>query len=209
MKKNDKKLSNIILPNKKINFFVFTILILGLISGSIFLLNLNETDKHNTILQINNFVINLSKNKINIGQALKSSIIINYIFIFLIWVDGLSIIGVIFNIFLMYIKGFILGFSLSGILLCYKYSGLLLAIIYVLFGQLLSIIIIGVLTIYSIMFTKNFLNIIFSKTIKKRNYMIKKYTIILIFSIIFIFIASIFEVYVFPNVLKMIISFYV
>ena len=39
--------------------------------------------------------------------------------------------------------------------------------------------------------------------------MLKKYTIILIFSIILSFISSLAEVYLFPNILKIIISLYV
>lgn len=208
MKKKKMKLSDIIIPNKKINYFVITIIVLGLISGSIFLLSLNGTDRTNTILQIKNFITNLNNNKINNNSAFKNSLIINYIFIFLIWGLGLSIIGIIFNIFLTYIKGFILGFSLASIFITYKYRGLLMALIYILPGQLLSIIAISILTIYSIMFAKNLLEIIITKRIKKNNHMTKKYIIILIISIILSFISSISEVYIFPNILKVIISIY-
>ncbi|MBR3162275.1 MAG: stage II sporulation protein M [Bacilli bacterium] len=203
-----KKLSNIIIPNKKINYFVITVLLFGVISGSIFLIILNETDKNNTILQIQNFITNLNNNTINNGLALKNSLIINYLFIFLIWGLGLSIIGIIINIFLTYIKGFIIGFSLSSIFLTYKYKGLLMAITYIFPSQLLNIIIVCILTIYSIMFSLNLLEIIIKKRINKHNHFLKKYIIILLFSIIISFISSIIEVYMFPNILKAIINIY-
>ena len=163
MKKKKTKLSDIIIPNKKINYFVTTILIFGLISGSIFLLKLNEPDKKNTIIQIQSFIKNLNNNSINNGLALKNSLIINYTFIFLIWGLGLSIIGIIINIFLTYIKGFITGFTISSIFLTYKYKGLPMAILYIFPSQLLNIIIVCVLTIYSIMFSLNLLEIIIKK----------------------------------------------
>ena len=153
------KLSDIILPSKKINFFVVTVLVLGLISGSIFLITLNSTDKANTILQIQTFFNNVSKNNINNGQALKNSLIINYTFIGVIWILGLTIIGVLFNIFLNYIKGFIIGFSISSIIATYKTKGLLAALLYVFPSQVFNVIIISVLTIYSIMFSSNLLSI--------------------------------------------------
>ena len=208
MKKSKTKLSNIILPNKKINSFVITILLFGIISGSIFLIILNETDKNNTITQIQTFITNLNKNNINTGLALKNSLIINYIFVLLIWGLGLSIIGILLNIFITYIKGFIIGFSISSILIAYKYKGLLMAIIYIFPGQLLNIITICILTIYSIMFSINLIEIIIQKKVKKNNKFLKKYIIILLFSVIVSFISAISEVYLFPNILKIIISLY-
>ena len=80
MNKKKTKLSNIILPSKKINYFVITILLFGVISGSIFLIVLNDTDKSNAILQIETFISNIDGNKIDNGLALKNSLIINYIF---------------------------------------------------------------------------------------------------------------------------------
>ena len=208
MNKKKTKLTNIILPSKKINYFVITILLFGVISGSIFLIVLNDTDKSNAILQIETFISNIDGNKIDNGLALKNSLIINYIFVGLIWGLGLSIIGVIFNIFLTYIKGFIIGFSISSIFLTYKYKGILMGLLYIFPHQIINIIVVCILTIYSIMFSHNLLTIIVSKNVKKNRSMLKKYVIILIFSVIASFISSILEIYMFPNLLKVIISLY-
>ncbi len=207
MKKKKTKILDIILPSKKINYFIITILVLGVISGSIFLVMLSETDKTTTINQIKTFFDNVSNNSINNGLALKNSLIINYIFIIVVWILGLSIIGILFNIFLVYIKGFILGFSISSIVATYSYKAIPASILYIFPAQILNIIVICILGIYSIMFTKNLLTIIISKKTNNR-VMLKKYTIILIFSIIISFISSLSEVYLFPNLLKLIISLY-
>lgn len=208
MNKKKTKLSNIILPSKKINYFLITILLFGIISGSIFLIVLNDTDKSNAILQIETFISNIDSNKIDNGLALKNSLIINYIFVGLIWGLGLSIIGVIFNIFLTYIKGFIIGFSISSIFLTYKYKGILMGLLYIFPHQIINIMVVCILTIYSIMFSHNLLTIIVSKNVKKNRSMLKKYVIILIFGVIASFISSILEIYMFPNLLKVIISLY-
>ena len=209
MNKKRTKLSDIILPNKKINFFVIIILTLGIISGSIFLITLNSTDKSNTILQIQSFFSNISNNSINNGQAMRNSLIINYVFIGVIWVLGLSIIGVLFNIFLTYIKGFIVGFSVSSIIVTYGYKGILASLLYVFPCQVFNVMVIGVLTIYSIMFSGNLLKIIVSKKNTNNRIIFKRYVVILVFSIIISFISSVLEVYLFPNLLKIIISLYV
>ena len=203
------KLSDIILPSKKINYFVVTILLFGVISGSIFLVILDSGDKSGTVLQIQTFISNLSNNKVDGGLALRSSLIINYIFVGLIWGLGLSIIGIIFNIFLTYIKGFVVGFSVASIFATYNYKGILMALLYLFPHQILNVIVVCVLTIYSIMFYLNLLEIIVTKKVKKNYNMLKRYVVILLFSIIISFISSILEVYLFPNLLKIIIDLYV
>ena len=207
MKKKKIKLSDIILPSKKTNFFVITILVLGLISGSIFLISLNATDKVKTIKQIQTFFINISKNNINNGQAIKNSLIINYIFVGVIWILGLTIIGVLFNIFLTYIKGFIIGFSVSSIIATYKIKGLLAALLYIFPSQVFNAIVVMTLTIYSIMFSHNLLKLAITKNNNKL--MLKRYIVILLLCIILSFISSLVEVYLFPNLLKIIISIYI
>ena len=82
-----------------------------------------------------------------------------------------------------------------------------MAILYVFPHQVINIIVVSILTIYSIMFANNLLGIIINKKAKK-NSMLKKYVIILIFCVIASFISSILEVYLFPNILKVIISLY-
>ena len=207
MKKKKTKILDIILPSKKTNYFIITILVLGLISGSIFLVMLSETDKTSVINQIKTFFDNIANGSINSGLALKNSLIINYIFVLVIWILGLSIIGILFNVFLVYIKGFILGFSISSIIATYNYKAIPATLLYVFPQQVLNVIVICILAIYSVMFTRNLLAIIINKKNNNR-LMLKKYTIILIFSIITSFISSALEVYLFPNLLKLIISLY-
>lgn len=206
--KNNIKLIDLILPNKKINFFIITIILLGIISGSIFLMMSNETDKANVVTQIETFLKNISTNSIDNGLALKNSLIINYLFVGIIWILGLSMIGIIINIFLAYIKGFLVGFSIASIFLTYKTKGIIACILYTFPTQIINIIVIIILSIYSIMFSKNLLEIINSKKNNNR-LMLKKYLVILIICIILSFISSLLEVYLFPNLLKLVVKYYI
>lgn len=206
---NQSKLRDLILPSKKINLFIITIIVLGIISGSIFLMIANETDKTSVITQIQTFFNNISNNSIDNGLALKNSLIINYLFVGAIWILGLSMIGVIVNIFLTYIKGFLVGFSVSSIFLTYGYKGILAALLYTFPTQIINIIVISLLSIYSIMFAKNLLQIIISKKNINNRLMLKKYTVILMLCIILSFISSLLEVYIFPNILKLVIKYYI
>lgn len=206
--KNKTKLMDLILPNKKINLFIISIIILGIISGSIFLMLASTTDKTAVITQIKTFMTNINNNSIDNGLALRNSLIINYLFVGLIWILGLSIIGVLVNIFLTFIKGFLVGFSISSLFLTYSYKGVLASLLYTFPAQIINIFVVSILSIYSIMFSKNLLQIISSKTNTNNRLILKKYIVILIISIILSFISSLLEVYLFPNILKLVVKYY-
>ena len=209
----NKKLNRglaIILPNKKINIFVIFIIILGIISGSIFLVVLKDTDKTLIITRIESFMNNINTNNVNNIVAFKNVIIENLIFVLLIWILGMSIIGIIFNIFLIYLKGFIIGFSLSSFFFVYKYKGLLAGFIYAFPTSIINIIVSLILGVYSILFTINLWKIIFLR--EKNSDMkrfLKKYLIILIISLFLILISSITEGFLIPSLLKLVIKVFI
>ena len=204
------RIKSIIFPNKKINYTVITILFLGVITGALFSTIIDLNDKKLILEKIQLFISNINKGNINNITALKNSIIINLSYSFIIWILGLTIIGVIINIFLLYLKGFVFGFSLSSFILTYSYKGIILSILYTLFGQLLNIIVIIILTIYSIMFTSNFLKQILKN---KQNLNIpkyfKNYTLIFIITIIISLISSISEVFLFPTLIHLFIKLFI
>ncbi len=209
----NKKLSNglaIILPNKKTNLFVMFVIILGIISGSIFLMVINENDKSTVINQITTFMKNINDNNINNFNALKSAIIENLIFIILVWILGMSIIGVIFNIFFIYMKGFMIGFSISSFILTYKYKGIIASIIYAFPTSVINIIVALILGSYSIIFTINLWKVIF---MKDKNYntgrFFKKYLLILGITTILVMLSSVTESYLVPSIFKVIIKLFI
>ena len=207
--KKSTNIYSLVLPNKGINIFVYSIMILGILSGSIFLMISSEGDKSTVISQIQNFFVNVGNNSINSGLALKNSLIINYIFIGGIFILGFSMIGVVLGIFLLYLKGFLVGFSLTSIFLAYKYKGILAGIIYMVPSQVINVLLVILITIYSIMFSRYLFKVITSKKSISSRVMLKKYLIIFLFCIIFSFISSVLEVYVFPSLLRQVIKFYV
>lgn len=204
------KIKSIIFPSKKTNIFVITILFLGVISGAIFSNIIDLNDKKLVLDKIQLFISNINSSSIDSILAFKNSILSNLSYSIIIWILGLTIIGVIFNVFLLYLKGFIFGFSLSSFILTYSYKGIILSILYTIFGQLLNLIVIMILTIYSIMFTINLLKqIIKSKININIPKYFKNYSLILLITIIISLISSISEVFLFPTLIKIIIKLFI
>ena len=210
MKKKLNCIKTILFPNHKINFFVIAILFLGVISGAIFSNIIDLNNQKLVIDKINLFINNINNNEINVIQALKNSLIINFSYSIVIWILGLTIIGIIINIFLLYIKGFIFGFSLSSFIITFSYKGIILSFLYTIFGQLLNLIVIMIITIYSIMFTTNLIKQIFKnkQTINILNFF-KNYSLILLITTIISILSSINEVFLFPALTKLIIKLFI
>ena len=204
------KTISIIFPNKKINLFVTTILFLGVISGAIFSNIIDLNDKKLILDKIQLFISNIDKQTIDSISAFKNSIITNLSYSLIIWILGMTIIGILINILLLYIKGFIFGFSISAFILTYNYKGIILSLLYTIFGQLLNLIVIMTLSIYSIMFTINIL-----KQITKSKVSInipkhfKNYSLIFLITLIITMISSINETFLFPTLIKIIIKLFI
>ena len=199
-----------ILPNKKVNLFVIFIVVLGIISGSLFLMVLNENDKSEVINEISTFMTNINTNNINNLNSFKNSLIEGMILIILSWILGMSIIGVIFNIFFIYMKSFTIGFSISSFILVYKYKGILSSLVYTIPSQLINILIILILGVYTLLFSKYLFKMIFlkDKTVNLGKFF-KKYVLVFGICIILCLISSLCEAYLLPSLLKVMIKLFI
>ncbi len=209
MKKKFSKIDSLIMPNRRINIFIISMLILGVITGSIFIHIIDINSRELIINKITDFVNNINDNNINTFITFKNSILTNLSYIFTIWILGMTIIGIPFNIFLVYIKGFVIGFSLSSFILLYKFKGILLSLIYLLCGQLFNVFIVILLGIYSIMF----MNRLLKQILKDKNNSIliffKKYFVILIIVILISLLSSLLESFLLPTIIKLLIKLYI
>lgn len=209
----NKKLNSglaLILPNKKVNLFVIFIVVLGIISGSLFLMVLNENDKSEVINEISTFMANINTNNINNFNSFKNSLIEGMILIILSWILGMSIIGVIFNIFFIYMKSFTIGFSISSFILVYKYKGILSSLVYTVPSQLINILIILILGVYTLLFSKYLFKMIFlkDKTVNLGKFF-KKYVLVFGICIILCLVSSLCEAYLLPSLLKVMIKLFI
>lgn len=210
MLKKYRSIKSILFPSKKLNIFILSIIILGITLGSIFSTIITQNDQNLIIEKIKLFITNINNNSLNTIISFKNSISINLIYIFIIWILGMTLIGIPINTFLLFIKNFILGFSLSSFILTYNYKGIILSSIYLIFGEILTIIILSILTIYSIIFSSKLLKHIFkNNTPSEIPKYLKNYSLIFVISIILSLISSISESFLVPTLIKLIINLYI
>ena len=203
-------IKSIIFPSKKINIFVISILFLGLISGAVFGNIISVNDKTLVIDKIKLFISNINSDSINGIEVFKNGISVNMLYLGIIWIMGMTFVGVVLNVAILFIKSFILGFSLASFIMVYSYKGLILSLIYLLFGQILNILVIVMVTIYGIMFSSK-LNLIIFKNKQDNNILkfFRNYVFILIIAIIVSIISSISEAFLLPAIIKIIIKLFI
>lgn len=195
---------NSIIKQKKLYRIIITLMLFGIISGILFIFFISKESKTKALVSIKNFfdLMNTSTG-INYGKSLLNTLVNNIGYVLLIWLLGISIIGLPITIVLAFMKSFIVGFSISSIISCYKAKGILGAFLYVFPHQIIILFIYLLLSFYSISFSiKLFKSLFLKQTINFRVVM-QKYIKILLISLIGIIILSLYEVFISTYFIKL------
>lgn len=196
------KLTYVAKKEKKKIIFLTILAVAGIISGSIFTTILSKTDKVLVTDYIQKFITKIDTNKLNYLESFKSALTSNIIFIIIIWVLGISVIGIPINIFLYFVKTFILGFTISSFILTYKVKGCLLSLLYIFPHHLLNILIYMVLLLFSIHFSIRIIQALKSKKGVTFKLTFKRYVVILVFTFCMIMLTTAIETFITPFLIK-------
>ena len=200
------KLFNTIKFDKKYVLFCLILVILGIVAGSLFIVILNSNDKSLVIEYIQSFVDTIKNNNFDYINTLKNTLIINYLIIIIISIIGFTYFLVPLNILILFYKAFIIGFSLSSFILTYKIKGLLLSIVYIFPHLIINILLFSLLIAFTLKLSINmFKYIIKKKEVNMRRYF-NKYLYTTLFIIIIITITSLYESFITPYLLKLIVN---
>lgn len=199
MKKYLDKLKSNIHINKNLFVFLMVLITIGLISGALFSIIISSEDKALVNTYLNDFFSNVKNNKLDYHNSLINALIFTLGCGCLIWILGISVIGFFIILFILFLKSFILGFSVGSIIYSFKLKGLILSIIYIFPHQVINVLIFMILSAFSLMFSyKLICSLKKKKSITFGNIM-NKYIIVLIFSLIVLTTTSIYEIYLLPK----------
>lgn len=206
MKKYMDKLSKFLNLSKALLIFLLGLLVIGIICGSIFNLIINKNDQVLVNNYLSDFISSINNNKLSILSCFKDSIIFNYSFILIIWILGISIIGLPIVIFMYFGKSFTLGFTIAAIIKNYGIKGCLMSLGYVFPHCVINIFVFSILTLYAMALSIKMTKCIIKwKTIDFKPIM-KKYKYILLICLVIVLMTSIYESFIMPKVLKYILS---
>lgn len=194
-----KELINKIRQNKLVTLLII-IMIISIILGILFPAIITKEDKSLIIDSVKTFISGIKQNNINYLSGILQSISNNSLVTILVWILGISIIGIPLILLIIFFKGFLVGFSFTSILITYGISGIIKAIIYTLpnIGNLLATFLLGYYAItFSIMIFKN----IFKKENRNWQPIVKRYIKIGLFFLIFSILISLVECFLIPKIL--------
>lgn len=202
MKLKMDKLKLSIKRNKKLLVFLIALGIIGIITGSIFNVMLNENDKTLVSSYITNFFENIRNNTLDNVFALKNGLISEISCILIIWLLGISVIGIPIILFMYFSKFFVLGFSISSIISNYGFKGCLLSLSYIFPHKIINIIIYTIITLFTLKVSGKILYTIIRREKLDFKIVLNKYLLILLISVVIVILITLFEVFVTPVIIK-------
>jgi len=194
LSKNEKQVKKYI--------FLLGLVIIGIIFGIVFSIVLSKNDQ----LIVRNTLDTYYHKPIikdDLINSFKNSLTTNYFYLFIIWILGMSIIGIPIILFLLFGKGFITGFSIGSIIKIYKLKGILGVIIYLFPHNILSIIINILLSFHALNFSIKLFKYLFLHKDMNIKSTMKKYIKILVICIIGYLVSSLIEAFLVPYIIKL------
>ena len=161
---------------------------------------LDSTDKSLVKETLEGFLSHIEPN--NYIRYLTNNLVINILSILLIWALGLSIIGLPIVILFVFLKSFIVSFSLSSFIANYKMKGTVLGLIYNFPHHFINLVVFLYLGVYAIRVS----GLLFNSIVKRKSIDFKtimnRYLLVLLISILIIVVMTIFETFLTPYLLK-------
>ncbi len=126
--------------SKKMYLFMVIVLVIGIITGVVFVIMLDEATKEILFLNINDFLQSFGKS--NISTLLIHLVILSTLLILSIFLIGGSLV-----IFFMFYNGFTIGFIISSITCIFGIKGMLFGTIYAIITKLLFLILLVIFSV--------------------------------------------------------------
>ncbi|MBE6150323.1 MAG: hypothetical protein E7162_00695 [Firmicutes bacterium] len=191
-----------LIKQKKIYLVFISMILLSILFGFFFYFIISDNNKLLVIDIQKNYFNGISSNNINYLSSFFNSFFTNFMYIFLIFLLGLSVVGFIFIIGIVLIKGFILGFTISSIIGTFGIKGIILSFIYVFPHQLLFLIILLLMCYYGCSFCYRLFRNLFIRTIVNFKSIKDKYLKVFVVSLIGGIVCSLYEVFIVPGLIS-------
>mgnify|MGYP000377005333 FL=1 len=205
MKKIINYLNETVKKEKNILIFNTIIFLVGVVLGSLFINFITNDDKKLLIEQVSTFFSNVKKLTSDIFgfESFLSILFNNLLVLSIIFVLGISMIGIPIVIFILFFKGFMLGTTISTIILKYSIKGIIGIILYIFPVCILSICVYLFMCFYAIYASKKFLRAFLKKDTLNFKQFLGKYLLSFIVSITLILLLSLLDAYLTPLLLKL------
>ncbi len=189
--------------NKRRKLFklLIYVVIISAIIGVFYVAVISKNEKDLVKTSFDAYFKNIKTGDTNSSMILINNVINNIVLTFIVWILGISIIGIPVSIVYLIFKSFVLGFTISSLIYTYSFKNLIPIIIYIV-PFLVNLFVIFIITFYAINFSKMLYLFLFKKKDVNLKRMSVVYLKFLFVAIIILFVSSLVSSYLVPFLLK-------
>ncbi|KAA0550351.1 stage II sporulation protein M [Bacillus sp. BGMRC 2118] len=194
--------------HSSIYLFVTVLFMMGIVFGAIVVNSLSISQKTDLYLYISRFFGQVSKGELTSSNEVFIQSYLHHIkYVALMWILGISIIGLPVILILLFLKGIVVGFTVGFLVNQLKWEGFLLSFVSVLPQNLIIIPALIIMGTVSVSFS---LRLIGQIVVKRANMpfmqFFVRYTAVAVVVCLFILAASAFEAYSSPILMKQVVN---
>ncbi|MDZ5471126.1 stage II sporulation protein M (plasmid) [Bacillus sp. 31A1R] len=200
--------ANHIREHSSIYLFVVVLFLMGVIFGAIVVNSLSFTQKEDLYYYLSQFFTQVSDGKVAESRDLFfQSFLHNSKFIGLMWILGVSIIGLPVILILLFIKGMVVGFTVGFLVNQMGWDGFILSFVSVLPQNLIIIPIFIIVATLSVSFSMKMVRRQFMKKLAQPVMpLLGRYAFALFVAVVFLTVAAGVEAYISPSLMKTIVN---
>ncbi|MFE8702597.1 stage II sporulation protein M [Cytobacillus sp. FJAT-54145] len=201
-------LTNHIREHSSIYLFVIVLFMMGVIFGAIVVNSLSFTQKEDLFYYLSQFFGQVSDGKVAASKDLFfQSFFHNSKFIGLMWILGISIIGLPIILILLFIKGMVVGFTVGFLVNQMQWDGFLLSFVSVLPQNFIIIPVFIVTATLSVSFSLKMIRRQFMKKMGQPLMpLLGRYMTVFLAALLLLMIAASIEAYVSPILMKAVVN---
>ncbi|WP_442594684.1 stage II sporulation protein M [Neobacillus sp. D3-1R] len=196
--------ANYLRENSSMYLFVIVLFMMGVIFGAVIVNSLSFAQKEDLFYYLNQFFGQMSSGKLaEASDLFRQSFFHNLKFIGLMWLLGISIIGLPVILILLFMKGMVVGFTVGFLVNQMGWDGFFLAFVSVLPQNFIIIPVFIVTTSVAVMFSLKMIQRQFLKKYGQPIFpLFKSYIGTFVLAIFFIAAAAAIEAYLSPTFMK-------
>ena len=188
--------------------FIIVLFLMGVICGSIIVNSLSFTQKEDLLYYLTRFFGEVETGTVTASSAMfAESVKHNIQYIGLIWILGISIIGIPLILILLFLKGMVVGFTVGFLVNAMSWKGFQIALVAVLPQNIILVPIMIFITTLSLALSMKLISRVFLKQVRQPiKPILLKYVLSFVVCILLIVGAGVIEAYFSPSLMKSIVS---
>lgn len=183
---------------------------MGVIFGAVLVNSLSFTQKEDLFFYLSQFFGQVSQGEVAASKEMfYQSVIHNLKYVSVIWILGISIIGVPVILILLFLKGMVVGFTVGFLVNQMSWSGLSLALVAVLPQNIFIVPVFIVISVLAVSLSMKLIRRIFLKQARfPLKPFVARYITSFIIAVFFLAIAGGIEAYISPSFMQSVVSLF-